>query len=105
MDGLARIAQKKGAAAVLATLWPVSDASTPALMRRFYELREAKKITKAEALQGAQLELASGTLGAKNLPAGQRGVKRLEPTAGPAALPGWTHPYYWAPFILLGNGR
>lgn len=31
-----------------------------------------------------------------------RGVK--VPTAEPAPT-GWTHPYYWAPFILIGNWR
>ena len=31
------LAQRKGAKAVVATLWPVVDASTSVLMRRFYE--------------------------------------------------------------------
>jgi CHAT domain-containing protein/tetratricopeptide (TPR) repeat protein len=108
VDGLARIARDQGAAAVLATLWPVSDASTPALMRRFYELREQEQLTKAEALRRAQVEMAAGALtpaGPRGAPA--RGGRALEEPSveGGGARSGWTHPYYWAPFILMGNGR
>ena len=33
----------------------------------------------------------------------ERGLKRK--VQGGSTFAGWTHPYYWAPFILLGNGR
>jgi CHAT domain-containing protein len=107
VDGLGRTMQEKGAPAVLATLWPVDDDSTPALMRRFYELRQGQGLTKAEALRQAQRELATGAV----VPAPEaaapgvqgRGLARSA-TPG-AAWPGWTHPRYWAPFVILGNGR
>jgi CHAT domain-containing protein len=37
VEGLGAIAQQAGAKAVLATLWPVADASTAALMRTLYQ--------------------------------------------------------------------
>ncbi len=103
VDGLGRTMQDKGARAVLATLWPVDDDSTPALMRRFYELRQGQGLSKAEALRRAQRELASGRVAPGAGPGGAaRGLAR---PGGAAAWPGWTHPRYWAPFVVLGNGR
>jgi CHAT domain-containing protein len=87
IDGLAMVAQEKGAAAVLASLWPVADVSTPALMREYYARRKAGS-PGPEALQAAQVAMIRGTLG----PAGER-------------EPGWRHPFFWAPFILLGSAR
>jgi CHAT domain-containing protein len=111
VDGLARLAEERGAAAVLATLWAISDVSTPVFMRRFYALREellpaGHRRTKAEALEEAQRQMARGELTAESPQAvsiEERGAVPVEHRLG--ALPGWTHPYYWAPFVLLGNGR
>lgn len=62
IDGFAELAQRLGAYAVMATLWPVSDKSTPHLMGSFYRLRQhAAGMTKAEALRKAQLSLLHGT--------------------------------------------
>ena len=89
VEGFGVLAQRKGAKAVIATLWPVADASTNELMQAFYRTRESKSgTTKAEALRQAQLALLNGTV---NL------------GGGPPARYG--HPYYWAPFILIGNWR
>ena len=79
IDGFAELAQRKGAKAVLASLWKVDDKSTSQLMTQFYETRQAEKLTKAEALQKAQLGL----------------IKSKE----------FSHPFYWSPFILIGNWR
>lgn len=69
IDGFAELAQRLGAGAVMATLWQVSDASTPWLMRDFYLTRESKSgITKTEALQKAQLGLLNGRAQIKPLP-------------------------------------
>lgn len=62
VDGFAELAQRLGANAVMATLWPASDDSTPRLMSSFYGLRQqARGMTKAEALRRAQLSLLYGT--------------------------------------------
>ncbi|MBD6620642.1 CHAT domain-containing protein [Komarekiella sp. 'clone 1'] len=74
--GIAGVAVQAGARSTLATLWLVEADSTVVLMEEFYKgLRNG--LTKAEALRQAQLALM------KN--------------------PKYTHPYYWAPFLLVGS--
>ena len=70
IEGLGVVAQRKGASAVIASLWAVSDASTAALMERFYQLRQsAPTLNKTECLRRAQLALLRGevTLDSKAL--------------------------------------
>jgi CHAT domain-containing protein/Tfp pilus assembly protein PilF len=75
IDGFAELAQRLGAGAVMATLWSVSDASTPWLMRDFYATRQSKPdITKAEALRRAQISLLKGTAETKPLPSAEKGT-------------------------------
>jgi CHAT domain-containing protein/tetratricopeptide (TPR) repeat protein len=131
VDAFAELAQRLGANAVMATLWPVADSSTPWLMREFYQTRRSQALNKAEALRRAQLALLNGMAGAKPLPATHGrapGVQVLAEnidgrdgdntraelifadaqTAAPfKKAPGkpFSHPYYWAPFILIGNWR
>ncbi len=127
VDSLAEVAQWQGAQAVLASLWEVADASTAALMRRFYQRRrELADETKGEALQQAQLAMLQGKLAPSPPPDGtpdagggerpaapQDSAPAPEPEAGrgaqvdagAAASAGWSHPFYWAPFILIGNWR
>ena len=73
-----------GAAALVVSLWPVSDVSTATLMERFYTLMAAGE-TAASALRRAQW-------GLRNLKE-ERGGRRVRPYA---------HPFYWAPFCLMG---
>ena len=81
VDGLGITAQRKGAKAVVATLWAVDDASVGLLMATFYKLWIGTPgISKAKALQQAQLAILHG---------GER----------------YGSPYYWAPFILIGNWK
>jgi len=88
VDGLGILAQRKGAKAVMATLWSVYDPSTSLLMQTFYRnWTTGLPLSKAEALRRAQLGLLRG--GAD------------QPASG-SKLP-YAHPYYWAPFILIGN--
>ncbi len=95
------LAQRQGAGAVMATLWPVADASTPLLMKEFYRQRESGTgTTKVEALRRAQTGLLKGEL-KPTANGGNRGL-----TAGEAATkPTFVHPFYWAPFILIGNWK
>jgi CHAT domain-containing protein/tetratricopeptide (TPR) repeat protein len=106
LDGFARIAQDQGATAVIASLWPVPDPSTPALMHRFYSLRErGDDRTKAAALQRAQQEMAHGKLSSKDLAAvvGDEKTRAID-VVGTKRPTRWTHPRHWAPFVLIGNG-
>jgi CHAT domain-containing protein len=103
MDSLGMIAQQKDAEGVLATLWDVSDASTSRLMSDFYS-RWVKHPAdgKAEALRQAQIALLRGPDEHPDSGSG-RGVEALpEPTAE-AHVAGSSHPFYWAPFVLIGN--
>jgi CHAT domain-containing protein len=108
VEGLGAIAQQAGAKAVLATLWPVSDSSTALLMRSLYKAHKDDHLTKAGALQQAQLTLLLGLAQADPGSKGERGLTRVGTlqTVGnfkvdPKAP--FAHPYYWAPFILMGN--
>lgn len=89
--------QKTGARAAIASLWAVDDGGTQALMSAFYSLLSSGKITKAEALRRSQVALITGQL----LPTKQNGINNKIPAAAGGRL---SHPYYWASFILIGNG-
>lgn len=60
MKGLGTLAQKQGAKGVIATLWPVADASAGLFMQHFYRLRQEQGLSKAEALRQTQLTLLRG---------------------------------------------
>ncbi len=92
IDGLGFVAQLKHAKAVVATLWSVDDASVGKLMATFYtSWITAPGITKSEALRQAQLSLLHGTANGA--------------TANPDQSAPYANPYYWAPFILIGNWK
>jgi tetratricopeptide (TPR) repeat protein/CHAT domain-containing protein len=100
--GLASIAGGKGAQSVLGSLWPVSDESTSQLMQRLYANLKAG-MSKAEALRQAQLTLLSS--GMQSTEIKQRSV---EPIGEKPTIPkprDYKDPFYWAPFILIGDWR
>ncbi|HAX90259.1 MAG TPA: CHAT domain-containing protein [Cyanobacteria bacterium UBA11370] len=75
--GLAGMAVRSGARSTLGTLWKVDDQSTSSLMSHFYQELITGNVSKAVALQQAQLTLLNNQ---------QK-----------------QHPYFWAPFIVVGN--
>src|ERR1035437_3723820 len=107
VDSLAAIGRLKGAQAVQASLWDVNDASTGLLMADFYRRwTGTRSLPKAEALRQAQLALLQGKgSGSGGAAKAGRGFD-LAPLSGdapPPDAPAYSHPYYWAPFILMGN--
>jgi len=74
--GIAGVAAQAGARSTVASLWLVDASSTTKLMEQFYSELKAGQ-PKAEALRKAQLSLLNS--------------------------PEYSHPYYWAPFILVGS--
>jgi len=109
VEGLGAIAQQAGAKAVLATLWPVADGSTALLMRALYQAHKNDHVDKADALRDAQLALLRGTAHSDSAGKVERGLTRVD--GPPPAVGGFTpdphapfaHPFFWAPFILMGN--
>ena len=68
--------QEAGAAVTLATLWRVDDQATHEFMNDFYAALKNGR-SKVEALRKAQVTMINSE---------------------------YSHPYYWAPFVLIGNG-
>jgi CHAT domain-containing protein len=66
---------KAGVETVIASLWQVDDKATSLLMKKAYE--NLKTMNKVEALHQAQVDLSK--------------------------MPGFSHPYYWAPFAYYGK--
>jgi CHAT domain-containing protein len=75
--GLAGVAVKAGARSALASLWFVNDASTTQLMSQFYRQYRKPGVSRAQALQAAQVSI----------------LRDLR----------YRHPAYWAPFLLIGS--
>jgi len=107
MDSLGMVAQQKDAEAVMATLWDVNDASTSRLMSDFYT-RWVKHPSdgKAEALRQAQLAFVHASPQGNGPGDSERGFKKAPGAVqGEWKDVGYAHPYYWAPFVLIGNYR
>ncbi len=74
--GLAGMAVRSGARSTLATLWSVQDASTAVFIEAFYQHLFEQGLSRAQSLRQAQLSLLRSD---------------------------YSHPYYWAPFVMVGN--
>jgi len=77
-SSLSRAFAKAGAPTVIASLWSVNDVSTKETMQAFYKELSAGQ-SKAESLRRAQLAVMHD--------------------------PRFAHPYFWAPFVILGDWR
>ena len=75
--GLAGVAVKAGARSALATLWHINDPASSALIAEFYRELRDPSVSRAVALQRAQLKLLHD--------------------------PRYQHPGYWSPFLLINN--
>ena len=92
---------------VIASLWKVNDASTSELMQRFYiNIADSENpMTRSEALRRAQLSFLSDSQTSDS----ERSRATVRPVDAQSGVPvdnssDLSHPYYWAPFILIGNG-
>ena len=77
--GLAGVAVRAGVRSAIATLWTISDETSPEMISQFYDNLKDPEMTKAKALQQAQIAMLQS----------DEFVKQ--------------HPYRWAPFTLIGN--
>ena len=103
VEGLGALVRHQGARKVLATLWPVADLATPALMRAFYHNRYEAGLEPAEALRRAQLGLLADALEIYPQAETRGLVDPDEEISDREAYPGTSHPFYWAPYILMGE--
>jgi CHAT domain-containing protein len=84
VEGFGALAQKRGAKAVLATLWPVFDESTGLLMADFYAFHQSPEHPGiAASLRDAQLRMIDNKIKGKD----------------------FRHPFYWGPFVVMGDWR
>ncbi|AFZ20937.1 CHAT domain-containing protein [Allocoleopsis franciscana] len=96
--------QQTSARAAIASLWKVSDGGTQALMDAFYAALQNDKMTKAEALRQSQIALITGDYQALGEQRGLGVAQRIKNNLPSQVSDRLSHPYYWAPFILIGNG-
>ncbi len=75
--GLAGAAVRAGARSTIASLWQIDDKSTAMFVSAFYRELKSGKITKAEAVNRAQLELLKH--------------------------PNYRAPSFWSAYVLIGN--
>ena len=104
--GLTRAFIYAGTPSVIASLWKVDDRATADLMGAFY--KHLKSESKVEALRRAQLELIRAD-GQSDLLVrrGVGGIGKLGQTPAPKSQANpvsTSHPYFWAAFILVGDG-
>ncbi|RUV04131.1 CHAT domain-containing protein [Mesorhizobium sp. M6A.T.Cr.TU.017.01.1.1] len=108
LGSLATAVTKAGARSVLASLWKISDKTTPLILQRFYEISERGPLTRASALAKAQSEFIEGRFDS-TIPSDRTSIvvesaQQLGvPLTGSKPLGNFSHPYYWAPFVLMGN--
>ncbi|MBD2215235.1 CHAT domain-containing protein [Nostoc linckia FACHB-104] len=75
--GLAGAAVRAGARSTVASLWQIDDQSTAMFVGDFYQQLQSNKVTKAQALRHAQLQLLQH--------------------------PNYKAPSYWSAYVLIGN--
>ncbi|UJB68963.1 CHAT domain-containing protein [Acaryochloris sp. 'Moss Beach'] len=75
--GLAGVSVQAGARSTLASLWSLDDESTASLIGEFYDELVQSKVSKAKALQKAQVAMIQD--------------------------PDFRHPAHWSAFVLVGN--
>jgi CHAT domain-containing protein len=103
--GLTRGLLSAGTRSTVVSLWPVDDLSTSLFMGEFYRgLRSGRR--PADCLKAAQNYLRA--LDAEEIAAEANKLREagfarhLMPVRDAAPVRDYRHPYYWAPFVLVG---
>ncbi len=100
--GFGGLAVQAGVKSAIASLWYVGDTGTLALMNGIYTQLNTAKI-KAEALRQAQIDMIEGNVtkvDGKIITS--QGAIDLPPESG-AFEEDLSHPFYWAPFTIIGS--
>lgn len=96
--GLSRAFMLAGSKSVIVSLWSVESNSTAVLMKSFYSHLMKPGRSKEEALRLAKQELKNQSLISDDLSRGVKITGRDKKTQTSTA-----HPFFWAPFILIGE--
>ena len=96
--GLSRALFYAGTPAVVASLWNVNDASTSKLMGKLFEGLQAKGLSPDEALRQAKLSLINTRSSSPFAIVPDRPSTQDLPATG-----SYSHPFYWAAFVLIGE--
>ena len=104
MSGISFYFLTNGAKAVIASLWLVNDASTSQLMQQFYQNLSTGKMTKSQALREAQIAMIQGKIQSSNTERSSVNYTPGQSRNSESISHNLSHPYYWSPFILIGNG-
>ena len=105
IENIAHLVQRKGASAVVANIWSVSDSITSALMVDFYR-RWKRNTSKSLALRDAQLAVLRGDI--KPTAQLRTATSTRFPTVQAPPYPPIErrlHPFYWSSIVLFGNPR
>jgi CHAT domain-containing protein len=102
--GFTGLAVQTGVKTAIGSLWSVSDEGTLGLMSEFYRNLKTAPI-RAAALRNAQTSLLKGQVTVSNgqlqFPDGSK--VDLPPVENRSIKINLTHPYYWAPYTVVGN--
>ena len=105
LESFASVAQQEGARSVMATLWPVEDASIASFMEGFYARQVKGDMRLAESLAATQRAFLSGDPSAGGLTlrsaVALTGTTKLLSNTPVSGLEGYRHPFHWAPVLLL----
>jgi CHAT domain-containing protein len=96
--GLGRSFLLAGSDSVLVSLWPVASLATVEFMRRFYSYM-ASGLSKPQILRQTQIDFLTIDRKGKKKSRGVAVTASGDMTSVPAK---WQHPYFWAPFVLVG---
>ncbi|WNZ44129.1 tetratricopeptide repeat protein [Leptolyngbya boryana CZ1] len=99
--GISHYFMEGGAKSVIASLWKVNDPATALFMQALYKHLKAG-MTKAQAIRQVQQDFINGKLTTQDAPT-RSIVVVAEKISDRPTSPNFAHPYYWSPFILIGN--
>ena len=92
VSGLGRAFFYAGTRSILASMWPVETTSAKMLTTGLFRYqKENKKLSRVRAYQRSMLALIDSP-GLKDIKTGK-------------IVASYAHPFFWAPFIVVGDGR
>ncbi|MFH1857974.1 MAG: CHAT domain-containing protein [Candidatus Omnitrophota bacterium] len=92
VSGLGRAFFYAGTRAILVSMWPVETTSAKELTTGLFKYqKEDKTLSRGKALQKSMLDLIDNTV--------------LRDKGTGKVIASYAHPLFWAPFIIVGDGR